>query len=70
MSMKIWQDMQDALKEIRPALSADFQKCRDKASIVKFLDEHLPHPFRKSWEEELATRVPEILRLYFPRHID
>lgn len=70
MSRKIWQDLQDAVKEARPSLAKDFYQCRTGPDMRSFLDKHLPHPILESWDNELLTRAPEIIKMYFPPELD
>lgn len=67
MSAKIWMDIRDAVKEVRPDLGKEFELCRDKESIVAFLDKNFPldpkgFPGSDKWENKPMTQVPDILR--------
>lgn len=73
MSVEIWTNIRDAVREVRPELSGEFEaSCRDKPSIITFLDKHFkldPADLLPSghlvWENQLMTQVPDILRKVF-----
>lgn len=72
MSAKIWMDIRDAVIEVRPELGKEFELCRDKESIITFLNENFPLdpadlvPGLK-WEHKPMTQVPDILREVFSK---
>lgn len=68
MSALIFENIKNAICEVRPELAEEFGKCeRNKPSIVKFLDKHFPissglEGIELSWANALMTQVPDTLR--------
>lgn len=66
MSAQIWIDIEKAVKEVRPDLVQEFQGCRNKEKICKFLEKHFPLTEdmveNPSWAVQLMTKTPDILR--------
>lgn len=65
-SAEIWLNIEKAVKEVRPDLVQEFQSCRDKTSICKFLEKNFPLTSemveQPSWSVQLMTKTPDILR--------
>jgi hypothetical protein len=62
---RIWLELQKAVSSVRPDLADEFALCKDKASIVAFLNEKLPLDAsvkNPDWNEHLMLKVPDVIR--------
>lgn len=65
MSADIWLNIQKAVRDIRPDLAKDFEKCRDKQSIGDFLNLHFPLKGMVepgNWHDHLMIKTPDMLK--------
>lgn len=64
MSAAIWMEIDKAVKEVKPEASAEFQTCRNRETIVAFLEKHFPFKEEEntSWGVQLMSQTPDILR--------
>lgn len=62
MSVQIWTDIRDAVKEIAPEHSKEFELCRDRDTICAFLEKHFPLPEGAIWSTQTMSATPTILR--------
>jgi len=72
-SAQIWLDIEKAIKEAKPELVGEFQSCRDKESVLAFLDKHFVlDPLNLvpglTWDNQLMTQTPDILRKIFKKN--
>lgn len=73
MSVEIWTNIRDAVREVGTSEQAkEFELCRNKEAILAFLDKHFKlDPLNLvehlTWENQPMTQVPDILRKVFPK---
>lgn len=66
MSVEIWTNIRDAVREVgTPEQAKEFELCRNRESICKFLDKHFPWD-EYLWEDKPMTQVPDLLRKMVP----
>ena len=72
-SAQLWLDIEKAIKEIKPELAGEFQSCRNKESILAFLNKNFVlDPLNLvpglNWDNQLMTQTPDILRKIFKKN--
>lgn len=66
MSASTWLKLQAAIRETRPDLETDFNSCRDRESIVQFMNKNFPlkgvvAEGSEDWDQQILVRIPLIL---------
>jgi hypothetical protein len=62
-SIAIWSNIRDAVREVGTSEQAkEFELCRNRESIAKFLNKHFPLSEDRDWSEQAMTQVPDTLR--------
>lgn len=65
MSATIYIELELAIKEIRPDLLGEFKQCKDKPTIIRFLNANFPLMNQvepPDWGAQLMTKAPDMLR--------
>lgn len=66
MSVEIWTNIRDAIREVGlPETAKLFEQCRDRNAICDFLNEFFSIGPERDWHNAVMTQVPDMLRKEF-----
>jgi hypothetical protein len=68
MSANVWTTIRDAVVSNRPDLQEEFKTCRNRESIVAFMNKYFPLEGKvknPNWDDQLLIRIPQMMTEHF-----
>jgi len=70
MSAEIWQRIRNSVVETRPDLAEEFNSCRDRETIVNFMNKNFPLTEamvgrgKENWDNHFSVKIPDMLKVH------